>query len=52
MTLIETGTVAHTVYTIYENGGKYVVFIGGCRRATKATLKGAQGVVAKIRKAN
>lgn len=50
MTLIESGNAGYTKFAIYENNGKFVVFIGNIRRCTKATLKGAKGVVAKIGK--
>lgn len=46
---MRTETINGIKFQIFQTpNGKYSVYVGGIKRATKSTLKGANGVISKI----
>lgn len=52
MTLILSAEYRNIKFSIYGKGTKFILFVGGISRARYATLKGAQGAMNRIIKAN
>jgi hypothetical protein len=46
--LIESFTAKNIKFSIYANGSKFSLFVGGIKRATYPTIKGAQGAAKRI----